>query len=46
VTGHRVEFRECVEAPEDGGLKLKLKPYGYLWLREGRGPESLAGVVD
>lgn len=30
----------------DGPLKLKLKPYGYVWLREGRGPESLAGVTD
>jgi maltose alpha-D-glucosyltransferase/alpha-amylase len=30
----------------DGSLKLKLKPYGYAWLREGRGPESLAGVTD
>src|SRR5262245_6835157 len=28
----------------DGSLKLKLKPYGYVWLREGRGPESLASV--
>jgi maltose alpha-D-glucosyltransferase/alpha-amylase len=30
----------------DGPLRLKLKPYGYAWLREGRGPESLAGVTD
>jgi hypothetical protein len=30
----------------NGALKLRLKPYGYLWLREGRGPESLAGTTD
>jgi maltose alpha-D-glucosyltransferase / alpha-amylase len=30
----------------DGPLKLNLTPYGYLWLREGRGPESLASVTE
>jgi maltose alpha-D-glucosyltransferase/alpha-amylase len=34
------------EVHRDGVQRLKLKPYGYLWLREGRGPESLAGVID
>ena len=28
------------------GQHFKLPPYGYLWLREGRGPESLAGEID
>jgi maltose alpha-D-glucosyltransferase/alpha-amylase len=31
---------------EDGTQRLRLKPYGFVWLREGRGPESLAGVID
>jgi hypothetical protein len=35
---------ECVDG--DGRQRFRLAPYGYLWLREGRGPESLAGVVD
>ena len=26
---------------EDGWQRIHLKPYGYSWLREGRGPESL-----
>jgi maltose alpha-D-glucosyltransferase/alpha-amylase len=30
----------------DGRQKLRLPPYGYIWMREGRGPESLAGVID
>jgi maltose alpha-D-glucosyltransferase/alpha-amylase len=31
---------------EDGRQRFQMKPYGYLWLREGRSPESLAGVID
>jgi maltose alpha-D-glucosyltransferase/alpha-amylase len=31
---------------EHGRAQFRLQPYGYLWLREGRGPESLAGVTD
>jgi maltose alpha-D-glucosyltransferase/alpha-amylase len=32
----------------DGGVRqnFRLSPYGYLWIREGRGPESLSGVID
>lgn len=30
---------------EGGAQRFRLKPYGYLWLREGRGPESLAGEM-
>ena len=30
----------------DGPLKLKLKPYGFMWLREGGAPEALAGLID
>jgi maltose alpha-D-glucosyltransferase / alpha-amylase len=29
---------------EDGHQRIHLKPYGYAWLREGRGPESLVGA--
>lgn len=35
-----------LDAPADGLYRARLKPYGYLWLREGRGPESLAGEMD
>ncbi|HEY2019475.1 MAG TPA: alpha-amylase family protein, partial [Bryobacteraceae bacterium] len=28
---------------DDGCQRFHLKPYGYAWYREGRGPESLAG---
>ena len=30
----------------DGEQHFRLAPYGYLWMREGRSPESLAGVMD
>jgi maltose alpha-D-glucosyltransferase/alpha-amylase len=29
-----------------GRHKFQLPPYGYMWLREGRGPESMAGAID
>jgi maltose alpha-D-glucosyltransferase/alpha-amylase len=31
---------------EDGCQRVHLKPYGYAWLREGRGPESLVNSTD
>jgi maltose alpha-D-glucosyltransferase / alpha-amylase len=34
------------ETSQTGPQKFHLKPYGHMWLREGRGPESLAGVID
>jgi maltose alpha-D-glucosyltransferase/alpha-amylase len=30
---------------ENGWQRIHLKPYGYSWLREGRGPESLVGSL-
>lgn len=30
----------------DGRARFRMRAYGYLWLREGRGPESLAGAID
>ncbi len=31
----------------DGGRQtFRLEPYGYQWLRQGSGPESLAGLID
>jgi maltose alpha-D-glucosyltransferase/alpha-amylase len=30
---------------KDGDQQIHLKPYGYIWLREGHGPESLTGVI-
>lgn len=47
--GRRIEglfdvLRDCVYAPsEDGGHRIHLKPYGYLWLRDGEGPECHSG---
>ncbi len=36
---------ECLV--QDGGRQqFRLEAYGYKWLRQGRGPESLAGVID
>jgi maltose alpha-D-glucosyltransferase/alpha-amylase len=34
------------EVGEGGRQKWRLKGYGYMWLREGRGPESMAGSID
>jgi maltose alpha-D-glucosyltransferase / alpha-amylase len=50
--GRKVEglfdvLKNCDERVDgDGRQRFRLGPYGYLWLREGRGPESLAGVID
>ena len=30
----------------DGRQRVRLGPYGYRWMREGRGLESLAGAID
>jgi maltose alpha-D-glucosyltransferase / alpha-amylase len=34
------------EADGSGKKRFRLGPYGYLWLREGRGPESMSGKLD
>ena len=31
---------------EDGRQQFRLKPYGYLWLRDGHGPESNVSGTD
>lgn len=30
----------------DGRQRVRLGPYGYLWMREGRGLESMAGTIE
>ncbi len=48
--GRKVDYlwdllANCDEHVDDDGThRLKLPAYGYRWFREGRGPESLAGV--
>jgi maltose alpha-D-glucosyltransferase/alpha-amylase len=37
---------EAHEVASDGSQPFRMEPYGYFWLREGRGPESMAGLVD
>jgi maltose alpha-D-glucosyltransferase/alpha-amylase len=50
--GRKVEglfdvLKNCEDqADGDGRLRFRLPPYGYLWMREGRNPESLAGTID
>ena len=50
--GRKVEglfdvLKNCEDqADGDGRLHFRLPPYGYLWMREGRNPESLAGTID
>jgi hypothetical protein len=31
---------------EDGTQHFRLKPYGFVWLRDGHGPENLAGTME
>jgi len=50
--GRKVEglfdlLKNCEDQVDgDGRQTFQLDPYGYLWLREGRSPESLSGTVD
>jgi len=40
-------LKNCAyDVAEDGSQRFRLPAYGYVWMREGRGPESLAGVID
>jgi len=50
--GRKVEglfdlLKNCEDQVDgDGRQTFQLDPYGYLWLREGRSPESLSGTLD
>ena len=50
--GHKVEMlfdllNNCEHTVDKSGRhECQLPPYGYVWLREGQSPESLAGVMD
>ncbi len=40
-------LKNCEDhADGDGRQRVRLGPYGYKWMREGRGLESLAGAID
>ena len=49
--GRKVEvlfdlLKNCVDGVDgDGRQRFRLEPYGYLWMREGCGPESMTAAI-